>query len=195
MRAQGRLKIKEEYKVHGMLMNCPNCGLIINKAADKCEHCGKSPVNGAKKSSSGFEKNGQVAGNCSGEFSYPAFWKRVVAFYIDSIVVLPVLVIINRIQIYFDAFWVGIILLILYWLYFAFLESSPKQATLGKMAMKIIITDMKGARISFNRASQRCCAKLVSTSTFGIGFLMAKFTRKKQALHDILSECLVIERK
>ena len=56
------------------------------------------------------------------------------------------------------------------------------------------MTDLFGRRISFARATGRHFAKNISLLMFGIGFLMAGFTDKKQAFHDILAGCLVIRK-
>ncbi len=80
------------------------------------------------------------------------------------------------------------------WLYFALMESSAKQATLGKMALRIVVTDANGQRISFGRATGRHFAKIISRIILRIGFIMAGFTRKKQALHDMMSDCLVVKK-
>jgi uncharacterized RDD family membrane protein YckC len=80
------------------------------------------------------------------------------------------------------------------WLYFALMESSAKQATLGKAMIGVIVTDADGSRISFGRASGRYFAKFVSVITLMIGFIMAAFTKRKQALHDMMAGCLVIRR-
>ena len=79
------------------------------------------------------------------------------------------------------------------WLYFALLESSAKQGTLGKMALGIRVTDLDGNRISFGRATGRYFAKFISAIILYIGFIMAAFTAKKQALHDIIASTLVIK--
>lgn len=78
------------------------------------------------------------------------------------------------------------------WLYFALMESSSKQATIGKLVLKIRVTDLSGNRISFGRASARYFAKYISSITFLIGYLMAGFTQRNQALHDIIAETLVL---
>jgi uncharacterized RDD family membrane protein YckC len=72
------------------------------------------------------------------------------------------------------------------------MESSPLQATIGKRYLGLIVTDLAGNRISFWRATARHFGKVVSVLTFGIGFLMAAFTAKKQALQDIVAKCLVL---
>jgi uncharacterized RDD family membrane protein YckC len=79
------------------------------------------------------------------------------------------------------------------WLYFALMESM-KGATLGKMALGIIVTDLQGNRISFGRATGRYFAKIISSLTILVGYIMAGFTQRKQALHDIIAGCLVINK-
>jgi uncharacterized RDD family membrane protein YckC len=139
------------------------------------------------------------------ESIYAGFWRRFLAILIDELILatvsflfsasyylmvmsipesraLEVTVLSNRIFSFF-----------LHWLYFTLMESSPKQATLGKMAIGIIVTDYSGHRISFLRASGRYFGKYLSAFIFGIGFIMAGFTRKKQALHDMLAETLVVK--
>ncbi|MCD6328416.1 RDD family protein [bacterium] len=82
---------------------------------------------------------------------------------------------------------------VIWWLYFAIMESSTLQATLGKMAMGSIVTDLDGRGISFLRATGRHFGKFLSHLIFQVGFIMAGFTEKKQALHDMLAGCLVIQ--
>ena len=78
------------------------------------------------------------------------------------------------------------------WLYFALMESSKNQGTLGKMALSIKVTDGEGNPISFARASGRYFGKIISSMIMMIEYILAGLTEKKQALHDILAGCLVI---
>lgn len=96
------------------------------------------------------------------------------------------------IAIIFVALIVGGISIIIQWLYYALMESSSKQATLGKMALGIKVTDMNGNRISFGRATGRYFGKIISGLILNVGYIMAAFTQKKQALHDLMANCLVI---
>lgn len=80
------------------------------------------------------------------------------------------------------------------WLYYALMESSSRQATLGKLAAGIKVTDMNGNRISFLNATGRYFAKILSGLMFGIGYVMIIFTEKKQGLHDIIAGTLVIRK-
>ena len=81
------------------------------------------------------------------------------------------------------------------WLYFALMESSKNQATLGKMALELRVTDLTGKRIGFGKATARFFAKLLSTMTLMIGYIMAGFTQKKQALHDFVAGTLVLSKQ
>lgn len=79
--------------------------------------------------------------------------------------------------------------------YFAYMESSEKQATFGKQALGLIVTDMDGGRISMGTAIIRYLAKILSAIILLIGFFMVFFTEKKQGLHDIIAKTLVIKAK
>jgi uncharacterized RDD family membrane protein YckC len=87
------------------------------------------------------------------------------------------------------------------WLYFASLESSGYQATPGKLVCGLYVADEYHGRISFGRASARYFSgrpllhiPLVGWLAFLIDCLFALFTRRRQALHDKLSACLVLRR-
>jgi uncharacterized RDD family membrane protein YckC len=84
------------------------------------------------------------------------------------------------------------IVIIAEWLYFAGLESSTMQATVGKMALGVRVTGLDGGRIGFGRATCRLLAKIVSGLILYIGFIMAGFTARKQALHDMMCGTLVV---
>lgn len=81
------------------------------------------------------------------------------------------------------------------WLYYAAMESSSYQGTLGKMALGLIVTDLQGRRVTFGRASGRFFAKIITgLIPFALGYIMAGFTEKKQALHDMIAGCLVLRK-
>jgi uncharacterized RDD family membrane protein YckC len=81
------------------------------------------------------------------------------------------------------------------WLYFAYLESGEKQGTWGKQILGIYVTDLAGYRVSFARASGRFFAKFITNLIpLFIGYIMAGFTERKQALHDMIASCLVLRR-
>jgi uncharacterized RDD family membrane protein YckC len=79
-------------------------------------------------------------------------------------------------------------------LYYSLMESSAAQATLGKMALGIKVTDEHGARLEFPHALGRWFAAALSYLTLYIGFLAAAFTERKQALHDLVAKTLVVDK-
>src|SRR5690606_32165333 len=89
--------------------------------------------------------------------------------------------------------WYLLILAIM-WFYYAYMESSSNQATIGKMALGLKVTDMNGNKLNFLQASGRFFGKILSSLIVGIGYLMIAFTEKKQGLHDILAKTLVVKK-
>jgi uncharacterized RDD family membrane protein YckC len=79
-------------------------------------------------------------------------------------------------------------------LYHSFMESSKFQGSIGKMALGIIVVDASGQKLDFTKALIRNVCKIISTFIFYIGFIIAGFTEKKQALHDIIAGTLVIKK-
>ena len=140
---------------------------------------------------------------------YGGFWIRFVAVVIDAIiinvVVWPVAAMLGLAiglaggAISMPTIGVHVVNLIVVWtlsglaswLYEAMMESSAKQATLGKMALGLKVTDLEGRRISFARATGRHFSKMISGAILAIGFIMAGFTERKQALHDMIAGTLV----
>ena len=149
---------------------------------------------------------------------YASFWRRLVAFMIDSIIVaFPSMILSGvgaalfapkilsamnanpspeSISALFSAYGfimvLNVVSALFFWLYYAFMESSAKQATLGKMAMGIKVVDEKGQRISFARATGRTFSKIISYTILYFGFFMAAFTKKRQALHDFIATTYVV---
>ena len=78
--------------------------------------------------------------------------------------------------------------------YCAGMESSQSQATLGKQAMGLIVTDENGSRISFARATGRHFAKWISILTLFIGYLMNTWDRRGQTLHDKIAGTLIVKK-
>jgi uncharacterized RDD family membrane protein YckC len=85
-----------------------------------------------------------------------------------------------------------LVVLAIRWIYFAYMESSPRQATLGKAALGLMVIDGEGHRISFLRATGRWLGKLISWAILGFGFYLIGFTEKKQALHDLIADTRVV---
>jgi len=151
----------------------------------------------------------------AGVREYAGFWRRFAASFIDGIIVwivfFTVRAFISAIGLgqYLNPLigrdsdrsivsWGGIstetaLTLVIGMIYFGYQESSVWQATLGKRALGIIVTDTDGDRITPIRAIKRHIATILSTWFFFIGFLIQPFTRRRQALHDVIARTLVLK--
>ena len=89
---------------------------------------------------------------------------------------------------------VSIISMVITVLYYSILESSNMQASVGKMALGLIVVDESGQKLDFSKALVRNLCKIVSWMIMGIGFIMAGFTDKKQGLHDIIAKTIVVKK-
>lgn len=191
---------------------CSRCGQSIPAGGTFCQNCGASlpssatqPVNLPVVS---------VAPVVAVVNPYGGFWIRFVAYILDRIIVgilfMPVgIIFMVRMAAQFRQFppndpadflpffrfiWIIVPLAIgAQWLYEALLTSSTWQATVGKRALNLKVTDELGNRISFARATGRFFAKIISYFTFEIGYIMAGFTARKQALHDMIAGTLVMK--
>ena len=154
--------------------------------------------------------------------AYAGFWLRFLAYIIDNIVLGVIFGVVALLAIaaigvdYFRAmiqglqdgngeFPVALVSAILIaallsavvsWIYHAWMESSQYQGTLGKMALGLIVTDLNDQPVTFGRATGRFFAKIITgLIPLGIGYIMAGFTEKKQALHDMIASCLVLRKR
>lgn len=204
-------------------MFCSNCGTANVDGATFCTQCGKSlivAVPPASTSYSGIPTS--VTGSAyAPQLFYAGFWLRFVAYLIDGVILAFVYVVLIVVVIFAsgvaamlrnlpenptpDMFLRGAFLLailalvaittVITWIYYAWMESSPSQGTLGKMAMGLIVTDMQYRPVSFARASGRFFARFITRLIpLWIGYIMAGFTAKKQALHDMIASCLVLRK-
>ena len=124
---------------------------------------------------------------------YGGFWIRLVAAIIDGILLAIVQFVIRLVI--DDTTATSLISTVIGWLYYAGMESSANQATLGKRALGLQVTDLSGNRIGFGRATGRYFAKIISALILLIGFFMIGFTEKKQGLHDMIAGTLVVKNR
>lgn len=150
-----------------------------------------------------------------GEVVYAGFWKRVAAYCIDSLIVglvggVIAMVIGMALGLGMagigggsDAMGAGFIVIQLLTnllsialsaAYYAGFHASTGKATLGKMAVGIKVVRTDGARISIARGIGRYFAAMLSGLILCIGFVMAAFTERKQGLHDMLCDTLVVDK-
>lgn len=132
---------------------------------------------------------------------YAGFWMRVAAYFLDVLILLIPTAIIEAMAGFTltttnaGRFLLGrLLVLAMMALYFAVFESSRMQATPGKLALGLVVTDTCGRRIGFGRALGRFFGKIVSNLTLLIGYMMAGWTRRKQALHDLMAGALVVRK-
>jgi len=195
---------------------CSQCGAQNSANASFCQRCGAPVPRAGVSSPQSAATAGYPAAVPSYSAAYGGFWVRFVAFLIDA-VALSVALIPARI-VFAGIFGLGAFhghmdrgdlahlslpfvvlpaLQLLFvganWLYEALLLSSPWQATLGKKALGLKVTDEFGNRITFLRATGRHFAKWISFMTLCIGFIMIGFTERKRGLHDIIAGTLVMK--
>ncbi len=135
---------------------------------------------------------------------HAGFWRRAAAYFMDAFIVGVIDWIVSIVLILGVAASGSmgaivaasllnyVVMLVIYWLYFALQESSTAQATFGKRAMGIKVTDDHARRIGLGRATGRFFGKFVSSFILGIGYIIAGFTERKQALHDIMASTFVV---
>lgn len=191
---------------------CPTCGQAVSVLAPAIPSL--SPVDP--------NVYAPVAPASYGGVAYAGFWLRFVAYIIDGVVsglaflilLVPLFILtgagaaLSKIGSGEDirddvAAFLGLgflfgffgIIFLVSWLYYALSESSSWQATLGKKMLNLKVTDMTGQPISFGRASGRFFARIISHMIpLAIGYILAGFTEKKQAVHDMIASCLVLRK-
>jgi uncharacterized RDD family membrane protein YckC len=196
-------------------------GYLVGQAPSAAPTSGVVPTSGVP--AYGGSPN-LPASSAQSNIGYAGFWLRLVAAIIDGIVIsIPLMPVFFLV--FIDIFRhaqdfqrgqdpaailtimgpkIGLILFIsaiASWLYWALCESSAWQATLGKKALGIIVTDLEGRRISFGRASGRFWAgrgagtiPYLGGTYFLVDCICVGFTAKKQALHDMIASCLVLRK-
>jgi uncharacterized RDD family membrane protein YckC len=132
--------------------------------------------------------------------NYADFFTRFGAIVIDAILIfvvqlvlmLPFGGIFNREPSGSESI-ISVIISLIAFLYYPIMESSKHQATFGKKALGLRVTDLHGKPIRFGKAFLRNICKIISGAILLIGYIMAAFTEKKQALHDLIAGTLVLK--
>ncbi len=191
-------------------MFCQECGKSIVAGVRYCPHCGANVSGQAPPSAASGTPPPAAAPSGPPVGQYAGFWFRFGAHLIDGVIIGAMSFAIQaplglglgfsalrRFEDILAIFVLAGALLVAAtasaWLYEALLTSSHWQATVGKKALGLVVTDENGGRISFLRATGRHFGKWVSGLLLSAGYLIQPFTPKRQALHDILAGTLVIK--
>ena len=130
-------------------------------------------------------------------YEYAGFWRRFAASLVDGIILSIPNSLFPKFEWRPDIYTMMYVSIsfsfIIQWLYFAFMQSSDLQATLGQRLLKIKLVSLNGNPIDFGQATGRFFAKILSALIFGIGYFMFFFTEKRQCLHDILAGTIVVK--
>jgi uncharacterized RDD family membrane protein YckC len=201
-------------------MYCTRCGLRVEEGIRYCPACGQEVgVSVALPPTSVALPPSTVGVPVSAPQPYAGFWVRFVAYLIDGVILgIPFFLAVVVLVFLFgglrllarrgpvgppDPTFAGPLFIVVsvaslffvgaQWLYFSGMESSERQATFGKAAMSLRVTDLEGRRLTFGHATGRFFAKIVSgVVPLAIGYIMAGFTEKKQALHDMIASTVVL---
>ncbi|MGH9737939.1 MAG: RDD family protein [Candidatus Acidiferrales bacterium] len=208
-------------------MYCSKCGTAVSDGAAFCGACGQSTgATGAVQTQVGvlppppLPPQAQTAAPIG--VLYAGFWLRVVAAIIDYLILgipysaicvavfagalpelmrmqaEPMVVLVTFLP---RIIFIAVLYIVGAWLYWAGMEGSKWQATLGKKALGLYVTDMEGHPATFGRTSGRFWAgrgigivPYLGGLYFLISCIMAGFTERKQALHDMIANCLVLRK-
>lgn len=173
------------------MTTCVSCGKENASHARFCQVCGaaipasateETPTAPADEPSTAISRSGPA------ERVFAGFWIRALALIIDGLIVFTGTTIIG-----FGSFGAGFFLsFVAPWLYEALMVASSNRATLGKMALGLEVTDENGDQLTFTHATGRHFAKYLSAIPFFVGYVIAAFTERKQALHDLIVSTYVV---
>ena len=191
---------------------CASCGSARQAYGRYCLFCGDVLAEPAAQTqvSQPAQPVSQPTNPPPTAFEYAGFWRRTCAGTIDVVLeAAAALVVMFAIDKLLDRIgqmlgyerWMSkmaagmayiLVLSIGAWLYAAFAESSARRATIGKRIMGLQVVTADGEKVSFGQATIRHFMKFLSLFTAGVGFMMAGWTERHQALHDIPCDCIVI---
>lgn len=172
---------------------CPGCGAEVSADGSYCPACAaRAPASVTDAAG----REGPI---------YAGLWRRGAAQIVDGLVLYVIGAVIGGFLGFFMAFSgatpmqvtiiAGVVATLCGAIYEIGFHASSFQATVGKAALRIKVTDTAGARLSVARATGRYLAKFVSFWTLGVAYVMAGFTRRRQALHDKMAGTFVLRAK
>lgn len=173
-------------------MVCTQCGAKVGRRQQYCTACGTQ-----------LSRTVPTQGSAAQPLVYAGFWLRAAALLVDSLLLTLVFSVVEGVLVevlgvfisthhWLPLLFIGTSGLLLTWCWFAAFESSVWQATPGKKLLRLQVTTLHGGRVSFVRAFGRQAGKLASKFLLGLGYVLAAFTQRKQALHDMFASTLVV---
>lgn len=205
-------------------MYCRVCGNEVHPNAEICVSCGCRPLAGdtyCQECGTETRLGQEYCIECGTILSrkqvckeepYAGFWLRVAAYLIDSVILGAAAMVMLLIFIILSFFFIGLlgevgallgvffylglclIIAAMTILYMIIMNASKWQGTVGKIIVGIKVVDMEGNRLTMGKSGLRYLGYIVSSFTMGVGFILAAFTDKKQALHDMLVQTLVVKK-
>ena len=152
-------------------------------------------------------------------YKFAGFWRRLVAYLIDSTIITIVFFVLFMIAMMAFLFgsmsgnsseWLADLMdptrassiLIFTWIFYAAMTIAyftyfhgTTGRTPGKMLLGLQVLSTDGTSISFGVAFLRVVGYLVSGAFFNIGFIWAAFDKRKQGWHDKIADTVVIIRE
>lgn len=205
-------------------MYCRVCGSEVHPNAEICVSCGCRPLAGdtyCQECGTETRQKQEYCIECGTNLPnikaredepYAGFWLRVAAYLIDSVIIGAAAMIILTFFMFISFLFIGflseiaVLLGLLFYFgiyiiiaamaisYWIFMNASKWQGTIGKIVVGIKVVDMEGNRLTYGKSGLRYLTYIVSGLTLGVGFILAAFTDKKQALHDMLVDTLVVKK-
>ena len=152
-------------------------------------------------------------------YKFAGFWRRLIAYMIDStiiVIVFLILFMIAMMALFFGSIsgnnsgllvslldpsiasshvaFIWIFYTVVSIAYFTYFYGTTGK-TPGKMLLGLQVVSTDGKSISFGTAFLRAVGYLVSGALFNIGFIWAAFDKKKQGWHDKIAGTVVIIKK
>ncbi|MCM2352688.1 MAG: RDD family protein [Pseudobdellovibrio sp.] len=119
---------------------------------------------------------------------YSGFWRRFVASFLDGLIMLIPAWILGLLLPYVGGIILGLV-------YKPVFEASALKGTPGKAMMGMVVLSESGERLTLKQAYIRYFCSILSGLVLCIGYLMNLFTAKRQTLHDMIAESVVINQE
>jgi uncharacterized RDD family membrane protein YckC len=171
---------------------CPECGNSLKLSAKFCNKCGQNLYGNGDDNNNKYIK-------IDYSLKYSSIFKRLTSFIIDIIIlflIVPILLYTvmtfntsgfsgeTQVRIFFF-----LVLIVIPFIYYAIMESTRFQGTLGKILIGCKVVDKRGNKLTIFKSSIRSALKL----TFAFFYLVFIFSNKKQAIHDMICNTYVVD--